>query len=195
MQWPRARYAIHLLTWASPEPAVHRWDCWKHFCSALDPVFGLSPAKAAIRTQQSVPGTSGWLPFGRMVWNAKNNEKWTEKFANDEGVEFYGTEAWAPDWNTTWKQEVAPDVFLRVERPMHLSVQQALTLAVREPLYTPNVSLIRAAVESMAHAAPGAEQYFGYQRWAEQVWESGYSNGLSDRGALQVLGQLTRVAA
>ncbi len=35
----------------------------------------------------------------------------------------------------------------------------------------------------------------GYQRWAEQVWESGYSNGLSDRGALQVVGQLTRVAA
>ncbi|GAB6197445.1 hypothetical protein [Lysobacter xanthus] len=68
-------------------------------------------------------------------------------------------------------------------------------LAVREPLYTPNVALIRSAVDSMADAAAGAEQYFGYQRWAEEVWDSGYSNGLSDRNVLQVVSQLVRVAA
>ncbi|GAB6197444.1 hypothetical protein PAGU2595_027740 [Lysobacter xanthus] len=77
-------------------------------------MIALSPGNAAIRSSQFLPGTSGSLPFGRMVWNAKNNEKWTEKYASEPGVQFSGTEVWVPDWNTVWKQEVPPDVFVRV---------------------------------------------------------------------------------
>ena len=174
---------------------MHRWNCWRHVCEALDPIIQLSPAKAVIRTRQSLPGNPSWLPFGRMVWSAKNNEKWTEKYAAEQMLEFFGTEAWAPDWNTVWKQDLPPDVFLHVERPLHGNIQQAITLAVREPLYAANLSLARSAVENVARAAPGAEQYFGYLPWAQHVYESGYSNGLSDRGALQLVSQLVRVAA
>jgi hypothetical protein len=162
---------------------------------ALNPVIGLSPAKAAIKTHQSLPGSSSWLGFGRMIWNAKSNEKWTEKYATEERLKFFDTQVWAPDWNTVWKQGLPPDVFLHVQRHQHGNISQAVTLAVREPLYTANLSLIRGAVESVARAAPDTKQYFGYLPWAEEVREWGYSHSFSDHSAEQVVNQLSRIAA
>ena len=199
MQWPQTIYGIHLLTTASSQPPLYRWQLWQNAYPLLDSLIALSKEKAAIRSTQSFKGDSKWLPFGRMIWSKKNNEKWSEKYRSaehsDRVLEFMGTEVWAPDWNTAWKQEQAPDIFIKLDKHDSPQLQQSLLIAVREPVYTNNTATIRGTIQKVAELLPSPIHYFGRQRWAEEVWDSGYRNGLSDRSTYKLVEQLIRVAA
>ncbi|MGO1070705.1 hypothetical protein [Lysobacter sp. CA199] len=153
----------------------------------------------AIRSFQLLKGDSKWLPFGRMTWNKKNNEKWADKYWSGEHIgqepNFTSTEIWAPDWNAAAKKERAPDVFAMLERFDSSPIRQALTIAIREPIYSDNAAKIRDAVTRLGALLPDPVHYFGHQPWAESVWDSFYSNGLSDRGASTLVKQLVRSSA
>ncbi len=194
--WASSTYAVHLLTAAETAAPIYRWAQWQHICTALNPVFALTSDTPVIRSCQISGQTSKQLPFGRMVWSTKNNEKWTEKYlSQDPDTQFIGTEIWAPDWNTMSREQRAPGVFVHVESHPRLGLAHSLTIAVVEPLYTNNLALIRASVERAQAIMPNSKHYFGRTPWAESVFDNGYSNGLSDRTAFKLARQLVAVAA
>ncbi len=195
--WASSLYGVHLLVSDAAEEPLHRWPYWQKAFDTLDGVLALSKETAAIRSMQSLPRSSKWLPFGRMVWNRKNNEKWTTKYLADASLsaELSSTEIWSPDWNAVARKEKAPDFYIRLEDLRYWGVAQALTVATIEPLYTNNTVYLREAIDRLLSLMPGARSYFGRLTWAEKVHEYGFSNAIQDRGALRLVKQLVQVAA
>ena len=194
--WAGATYAVHLLVSNEAEKPIYRWAQWQHIASALESVLAITEDLPVIRSCQVSHDSYKNLPFGRMKWSDKNNEKWTEKYQSvDPSVRFINAEIWSPDWNTMASEHRTPSVFVQVEARPTSKFAQALTIAVREPEYTNNLSVVRHAVEKIQRMIPCSTHYFGRTPWAETVYDYGYGNGISDRSADTLSKQLVLVAA
>jgi len=198
MQWAKSIYGVHLIVAPEDSPEMCRWENWQLAFPIVDALLELSPDSAAIRTGQTFDRNSKWLRFGRMIWNRRNNEKWTQKYRAaeyaDRNLRFSYTEIWAPDWNVVYRERRAPDVYVKLKTSPAAEVRQTIIVAVREPIYSNSVQSIRESVDRLAQLLPASRQFAGLQRWAERVYEGGgYSNGLSDRSPIRVMQQLVPV--
>lgn len=194
MEWAKTLYGVHLVSSASPHPDLSRWSSWQEVFPTIDSLLALSQRKGAIRTGQTFDGESKWLSFGRMSWSRKNNEKWTEKYRAPEysgrQLKFSYMEAWAPDWNTAWRESRAPDVLVKLEAYTSGDTRQALLVAITQELYCEHRSAVGEAIEFIASLFKDSRKYVGNLAWAEHVSEGGFTNGLSDRSAYRLQEQL-----
>jgi len=66
------------------------------------------------KAKQYASYNKGGLQFGRMIWNEKNNEKWTTKYANEKNWTFFDTEIAFPTRSNCAKNGGNPDLFISV---------------------------------------------------------------------------------
>jgi hypothetical protein len=136
----------------------------------------------SIRTSQSLPSTSNWLPFGRMVWNEKNNVKWTSKYKQGEDkidqLEFFDTEFWMPSWSLCDKLKTHPNLFMQVkliENGMleHFFDESFLIASTTN-------SIPSKVIEELAESLDAKYLIKGTRPWGSSFSESSYTDSLQD---------------
>ena len=200
MQWAATEYAVHLLTISDSKPEIYRWAQWQHIFPVIDKLVAMSASRAAIRSCQSFEDHSGWLGFGRMIWSEKNNRKWTEKYHSHEyeskEFRFFDVEIWAPDWNIVFREDKAPDIFIKLVKTEFPTINQALVIAIRYPIYKRNSHEVQSLIEGLNSMLNNCQLHTGTLGWAEEIHDfGGYSNGLSDLDALSLRDKLVKGAA
>ena len=139
-------YSFYLFGLSDSKP-IWVWENWKKCISILQPIIDLSPELPFIKTEQSIPVTygkdnknvsynKGGLRFGRMIWNVKNNEKWTTKYCNEKKWTFFDTEIAFPTRSFCHKNRgTNPDLLIivknenltKTEKPQ---IDQSLTIHI-----------------------------------------------------------------
>jgi hypothetical protein len=200
MHWATTEYAVHFLTIRDSKPEIYRWAQWQYIFPIIDKLVAMSASHAAIRSSQAFEHHSGWLGFGRMMWNEKNNRKWTEKYHSPEyeskEFRFYDTEIWAPDWNIVFRESKAPDIFIKASRTEAPTIVQNLLIAIRYPIYKKNSHEAQSLVEGLSSMLDNCQLHTGTLAWAEEVYEfGGFTNGLSDLDAPSLRDKLVQGAA
>ena len=146
-------YSYYLFGLSNGKP-IWYWENWKKFTLLLQPIIDLSPEIPFIKTSQSIPVTYGKdnknasydkaaLGFGKMVWNEKNNEKWTTKYANKENWTFFDTEIAFPTRSHCHKNGGNPELFITVHNENLTGtnapqIDQAISIHIRTTLVKPD---------------------------------------------------------
>jgi hypothetical protein len=142
---PEIFYSYYLFGLYENNP-IWNWENWSECIPILQPIIDLSPETPSIKTEQSIPVTygkdgqnvsynKGGLRFGRMIWNEKNNEKWTTKYCKESNWTFFDTEIAFPTRSQCAKNRVNPDLLITVhnqnlsgsENPI---INQAITIHI-----------------------------------------------------------------
>jgi len=162
--------------WLFQSPEIQRrfydWAIWEEIFPHLDKLILLSGYDAAIRTEQFLPtedkpaGKS--LPFGRMKWNYKNNEKWACKYLRDptckDNVRFLELQVWAPSWTACEKEDIYPRVYFHLQN-IREDVPSVFKLAVDRALYNQLSIEIDKTVADIAEILSG-----GYYKAFDLKW-------------------------
>jgi hypothetical protein len=163
---PEIFYSYYLFGLYESKP-IWDWENWSKYVSILQPIIDLSPETPFIKTGQSIPVTygkdnqnvsynKGSLRFGRMIWNDKNNEKWTTKYCKENNWTFFDTEIAFPTRSQCAKNGCNPDLFITVhnqnlsesENPL---VNQAITIHIGTHLTDePELKKIEDSVSELA---------------------------------------------
>lgn len=117
-------YGYYLFGLYSNKP-IWDWENWRECLPLLQPIIDLSPNIPSITSSQAIPVpygkdnksvsyNKGSLRFGRMMYNEKNNEKWTTKYANEPNHTFFDTEIVVPTFAHCEKHKTNPDLFIKV---------------------------------------------------------------------------------
>ena len=117
-------YGYYLFGLYTDKP-IWDWTTWKECMPLIQPVINLSPDIPSITSSQIVPVTygkdnqfvsynKGSLRFGRMIYNEKNNEKWTTKYVNEPNRTYFDTEIVFPTFSYCETNKVHPDIFIKV---------------------------------------------------------------------------------
>ena len=134
----------------SIDKPIWNWNNWKKCSELLQPIINLSPELPSIKSSQSIPENygkdqqnvsydKGSLKFGRMIWNEKNNKKWTTKYSDKEKWTFFDTEIVFPTRSNCHKNKINPKLFISVhnenltetENPI---VDQSITIHIHSDL-------------------------------------------------------------
>ena len=146
-------YSYYLFGLSKGKP-IWNWENWKKCIPILQPIIDLSSETPFIKTEQSIPVTygknnqnisynKGVLRFGRMIWNDKNNEKWTTKYSNEKKWVFFNTEISFPTRSKCAKNGINPELFITIHNqnltgsPDPL-IDQAITIHIRTYLIDKN---------------------------------------------------------
>jgi len=176
MNWASQEYEIWVFE-TNPNIQLYLWENWKSVYPSLDQLIANLDLKPFIRSSQSFESQSGWLGFGRMVWSKKNNEKWTKKYRTEEYknevIQFFDTEIWAPDWNWVWKNGKAPIFLTKIDK-------EGLILAIQNEKAIHFSDEIEDFINELLSMFRDSKVTKGRRTWGEEVYEKGYSNGLSD---------------
>jgi hypothetical protein len=83
------------------------------------------------------------LRFGVMVWNEKNNEKWTTKYVNEKNWEFIDTEIAFPNRSNCHKNHTNPELLITIHnenltRTSNPKIDQPITIHIKTRLIEPN---------------------------------------------------------
>ncbi len=134
---PNIFYSYYLFGLSESKP-IWDWEKWQKCISILQPIIDLSPELPFIKTEQSIPikygkdnqhasYNKGGLRFGRMVWNDKNNKKWTTKYCNEERWTFFDTEIAFPTRSFCHKNRgTNPDILIIVKNENLTKTEQPL---------------------------------------------------------------------
>ena len=186
MNWASQEYEIWVFE-TNPNIQIYLWENWKSVYLPLDKLISNLGLKPFIRSSQSFESQSSWLGFGRMVWSKKNNEKWTKKYRaeeyKNEVIQFFDTEIWAPDWNWVWKNREAPDFFAKVDK-------KGMIFAIHSEKAIRFSNEIKNFVNQLEAMLRDAKVTKGRRTWGEEIYETGYSNGLSDASSFKLAEQL-----
>ncbi len=144
-------YSYYLFGLSNGNP-IWTWENWKKCMLLLQPIIDLSPEIPFIKTSQSIPVSygkgdknvsydKGSLGFGKMVWNEKNNEKWTTKYANEEHWTFFDTEVAFPTRSHCHKNGGNPEIFITIQNQNltgnhNPKIDQAISIHIRTTLIT-----------------------------------------------------------
>ena len=129
---------------------IWNWENWKKCITIIQPIIDLSPGIPFIKTEQSIPVTygknnqylsynKGGLRFGRMIWNEKNNEKWTTKYSSEKKWTFFDTEISFPTRSNCAKNNIDPELFITINNENLTEsraplIDQAITIHIRTHL-------------------------------------------------------------
>ena len=150
---PNIFYSYYLFGLAETKPIWH-WENWEKCIKILQPIIDLSPELPLIKTYQSIPilygnnqnlsFNKGSLRFGRMIWNIKDNKKWTTKYSNEKNWTFFDTEIAHPSRSFCDKNKgVNPDwlIFVKNENLTENhepQINQSISIHVGVHLITEN---------------------------------------------------------
>ena len=121
MKFFEKQFHFYIFFCKTIDKKIYDWKIWREVFPYLDKLLKLTDFPATIHSYQS-SSTIGnkYLPFGRMIWNFSNNEKWTTKYKVGKdavaGWEFYDTEIWTPPKSECFKKEYfAPNIYIKVD--------------------------------------------------------------------------------
>jgi hypothetical protein len=111
-------YDLYVILGATNSPELWQWKNWQQIAAGLNPFMAASKGKAAIRTTQFSNANKKYVSFGRIGWNEKGHHKWTHgspiTAKESDSWYFMGMELWSPDWNSSVRERLAPDVFFTI---------------------------------------------------------------------------------
>lgn len=183
--WAATMYRVWLMTTKGPA-RLYEWEVWRTLMPDLDGILALSPVPAVIRSSQTFDDDDRLLPFGRMLWSLRTNHQWTTRYREPEYADrawrFRATEIQAPGPDVAERENVPPDVLIKVDaESMEDGVSQGMIIAVRAELADENEEAVGDRIESLTRLVPGVHVRDFSRAWAEDVRDTGYSNGLSDQ--------------
>lgn len=160
MKWTYRRYKVWVINTKKPVE-LYIWDNWKHLCPSIDTLLTFTNEQAFMRSYQLYDSENRWLGFGRMPWGEECNKKWTTQYKNEAGTKaklsFHQTEIWAPDWNKVSKENIPPDVFIKLyHHPSIESIKEGLVVVIPNNIYKRNKTLADAALAALTTAIPDA---------------------------------------
>ncbi|HTE30893.1 MAG TPA: hypothetical protein VK666_11005 [Chryseolinea sp.] len=166
--WSYRRYSLWVIN-TDKDASLYKWDNWKLLMPSIDKLLTLTKEKAFIKTSQSFEFENKWLGFGRMIWDAENNEKWTTKYRtteNEARLQFYGTEIWAPDWNQFDKSGVAPDIFVKLyNNPTSTRTKEGLIIAIPRRLSLKQRDIIEIEISRLTELIPNSTLTMTTRLW------------------------------
>lgn len=154
----------------SAEAQLYLWDNYKRLLPHIDALVCVSPAKAFIRSFQSLEGESRFLGFGRMSWTQGNNEKWTKKYRVTQFVNakvtFHKTQIWAPDWNIHSKTGVPPDIFIELYNYENdHNIKEGFVVAIQDSVYRKYADSTDTAIGEICKAIPESTLSLALRSW------------------------------
>jgi hypothetical protein len=108
------------------------WESWSKIMPPLTAVISGIEAEAVIRPRQA-GDHDNWLPFGRLLWNEKNNRTWTSKYLAEGKASFAATEIWAPSRAISFETRRGPELFCLLDRNEPADTQ-GFVLAIRKDM-------------------------------------------------------------
>jgi len=141
-------YSYYLFGLSNGSP-IWNWTNWKKCIPLLQPFIDLCSEIPLIKTSQSIPVLYGKdnqyasynkdLRFGKMVWNEKNNEKWTTKYVNEKDWTFFDTEIAFPPRSYCHKHRANPELLITIHNEnltgtVNPKIDQAITIHIRADL-------------------------------------------------------------
>jgi len=146
MQFVKKKFYVFIFYCKTENYKIYDWTVWKDAYPFLDALLSISNFTATIHTSQSCESAGNkYLPFGRMIWNLKNNEKWTTKYKVGKDAvdkwQFYDTEIWSPPKTDCFKGSfIAPNIFIKVDDHSTLETSiyfdTSLIVAINEDIYS-----------------------------------------------------------
>ena len=169
VSWMFENYCVWVLTTRHGD-SLSDWERWRTLLPDLYAIVAMSSQPAAIRSFQSLVDSKGWLPFGRMTWSKRDNEKWCTRYRSDPEVasklQFFSTEVWSPSWSVVERERRPVDVYLCLSRDHPASDLQGLVVAVRHDLAEANRQALRQRLSSLGGLIT-ASQVVEFERpWA-----------------------------
>jgi hypothetical protein len=147
-------YYSYYLFGLSIDKPIWNWEIWEKCIPFLQSIIDICPETPSIKTSQSIPVTygkndqfvshdKGSLRFGKMLWNKKDNEKWTTKYANENNWTFFDTEIAYPTRSHCHKNHSNPDLFITIHNENLTNtndpkINQSITIHIRTSLIVPN---------------------------------------------------------
>jgi hypothetical protein len=170
------------------ESQLYLWKNWKHLFPLIDTLVTLSPAKAFIRSGQSMERENRMLGFGRMPWSKENNEKWTKKYREDKfkhfDVMFFDTEVWAPDWNQVDNIGIPPDIFIRLyNEPRSEIAREGLIVAIKKSIADKNAAAIEPVIADISRRVQDSTVANITRSWFPGV---GFDNRIQDMNPFEL---------
>jgi hypothetical protein len=190
LPWNRPNMRIACLL-AGPEPPLYRWETWREIVAPMSELADLLPRPTSIRSYQSRPGESKWLPFGRLAWSEASNRKWTSEYLEaPEPVQFEATEIWSPS-RSTWAEEGKnPELYTKIDRNTAWETQ-GFILALRRDVLKSAPGIAEAAgrvIDAVAAALPDARRVVFDRGWNEKrVFAVIAQNPLDYTGSREVM--------
>ncbi len=142
-------YGYYLFGLFEDKP-IWDWTIWKECLPLIQPVIDLSTDIPSITSSQAVPVTDGKdnqyvsynkgsLRFGQMIYNEKNNKKWTTKYIKEPNWTYFDTEIVFPTFSYCEKNKVNPDIFIKVTNEnltgsAHPKINQSLIVLFKTKL-------------------------------------------------------------
>ncbi len=177
-------YVVWIILRKSTDLKLHDWKIWERCFQILNNLINNQPEKMTIRTSQSVPKTSTWLPFGRMIWNKKNNLKWTSKYKEGdnkvENIEFFDTEFWCPSWTICERENIAPDIFMKIDAMEKGLLNDLFDESLLIASKIKNDSVNQAIIEEIAEQIDAQYIIKGNRQWGRSVLENSWTDSLMD---------------
>lgn len=106
-------YSVFLLLPSTHAPKLWQSQTWCEFAKTLGPYALTKRGKPSVRSDQYGPGRKP-IAFGRLGWDEKSHSKWTHADTARADRQFLSVEAWAPSWNQSVRDNLAPDFFVAV---------------------------------------------------------------------------------
>ncbi|MES2381174.1 MAG: hypothetical protein V4538_09040 [Bacteroidota bacterium] len=181
MKWTYRRYRLWVIN-TPTEANLYLWDKWNLLMPAINKLVNITKEEAFIRSFQSYEQENSWLGFGRMPWNEDNNIKWTTKYRNiaseDKILNFFSTEVWAPDWNKVSKENIPPDIFIKLYNYSNAqTVKEGFVIAMPKAMYKKNKTLVDVEITKLVNHIPNASLNTLTRLW-QPVWK--FSNRIEN---------------
>jgi len=183
-------YRVWIILRKSKELKLHDWKVWENCFKKLNNLIISQPEKMTIRTSQSIPATSNWLSFGRMIWSEKNNIKWTSKYKKGENkvdqLEFFDAEFWCPSWTLCEKENKAPNIFMKVDSMENGLLKdyfdESLLIATKG-----EDGISQTIVEEIANSIDAKYLIMGHRQWGRTASENSWTDSLMDFSVYHLL--------
>ncbi len=182
-----SKYQLSVIN-TSIEEQLYLWDNWKQILPLLDILINISGNKAYIRSCQSYENSNINLAFGRMVWNISNNEKWTQKYRENQSINkkvmFFNTQIWSPDWNECSKSNITPDIFICLYHHKDTPItKEGLVIAIPITIYNQNIILIESILQKLQKNIPKSVLSQTTRLWKPS---NGYPNHIEDINSWEI---------
>ncbi|HMH11317.1 MAG TPA: hypothetical protein VK553_11435 [Candidatus Nitrosopolaris rasttigaisensis] len=145
-----------------------------------------------------IAGGGSYLPFGRMIWNLKNNQKWTTKYRIGEDVvtnwHFYSTEIWSPSKSDCFREwpYFAPNIYIKIDDNSTFDASNyfdtSLIVAIDENTYSNiNVDDLTVILNSIYELSNCVRLAKTIRPWGIGWSDSSFSEGIQDENANRYL--------
>ncbi|MES2559001.1 MAG: hypothetical protein V4590_04640 [Bacteroidota bacterium] len=187
MRWTYQRYRLWVIN-SSEELDLYVWDNWKALMPPINLLLTMTAEKVNIRSFQQYIRENRWLGFGPMIWNEECNLKWTTTYQHPKHklkkLRFHKTEIWAPHWNQVNKDNIPPEVYIRLYHyPDHEKIKEGFLIAIPVSLYKIHQVFIDTALTQLLEAIPHSSIHTTTRFWTP-LWKS--ANNIADMNPVEL---------